>query len=678
MGTVGYMSPEQASGQNADYRSDQFSFGAIGYEMATGKKAFGRKTSAETLTAIIREDPEAISSLNPAVPAPVRWIIERCLAKDPDERFASTTDLARDLKSIRGHLSEASVATGSGSVAIAPRRRVPALAFAAVIGALAVLSGGLFWQGKFRKPPTPIYRRMTFQKGFILSGRFVPGGETAVYSAAWDGNPMRLFSVRSESPESSALAQPDAGILAISASGEMAIALGSHIVDGFIPEGTLARVPFSGGAPREVLEKVQGADWTPDGTQLAVVREEGGQDRLEFPIGKPLFQTPGWIGNIRFSPKGDRIAFIEHPARFDDGGSVDVVDLAGHVRKLSEGWSTVQGLAWSADGGEAWFTAAKEGVARSIFAVTVRRSERLVARAPGTMTLLDIARDGRILMSEDRYRNALVVHAPGHADRDLSLLDYSTLRDVSRDGTLVLFDESGQGGGPNYSIYIRKADGSPAVRLGDGAASAFSPDSSWVIATTTHFPRQLVLLPTRTGQPQSLPVDPLDHSRASFFPDGKKIAFTGIEGEKPARLFVQDLSGGKPRPVSPEGVGQARALVSPDGKLLVAQAPDRSLRFYPADGSASRPIAGSSPGDWPANWSADGRFLYVNRRGELPLRVFRIELATGRRELWKEISPADPSGFQDIGGFFSSADTSVYAYGYFLQSSDLYQLEGLK
>jgi Tol biopolymer transport system component len=216
------------------------------------------------------------------------------------------------------------------------------------------------------------------------------------------------------------------------------------------------------------------------------------------------------------------------------------------------------------------------------------------------------------------------------------------------------------------------------VRLGDGAASAFSPDSSWVVATTTNFPRQLILLPTRTGQPRSLPVDSLDHSRASFFPDGKRIAFTGIEGEKQAQLFVQDLSGGKPRPISAEGVGQARAMISPDEKLLVAQAPDRSLRFYPADGSASRPIAGSSPGDWPANWSADGRFLYVNRRGELPLRVFRIDLATGRRELWKEISPADPSGFQDIGGFFSSADTSVYAYGYFLQSSDLYQLEGLK
>jgi dipeptidyl aminopeptidase/acylaminoacyl peptidase len=227
-------------------------------------------------------------------------------------------------------------------------------------------------------------------------------------------------------------------------------------------------------------------------------------------------------------------------------------------------------------------------------------------------------------------------------------------------------------------VYIRKTDGSPAVRLGEGAASAFSPDSSWVIATTAHFPRQIVLLPTRTGQPRALAVDSFDHSRASSFPDGKKIVFTGIEAERPARLFVQDLSGGKPRPISPEGVGQARAMISPDGRLLAAQAPDRNLRLYEADGSASRPIAGSSVGDWPASWSGDGRFLYVYRRAELPLRIYRIELASGRRELWKEIVPPDPAGFQDVGGFSLSADTIVFAYVYYLQFSDLYQLEGLK
>ncbi len=646
--------------------------------MAAGKKAFGRNTSAETLAAIIREEPEAISTINPKVPAPVRWIIERCLAKDPEERFASTKDLARDLKSIRDHLSEASVVSGSVPTTMSRRRRVPLIAFAAVVGALAMLSAGLLLGKRLWKPAVPLYRRMTFQRGFILSGRFVPGGGTAVYSAAWDGNATRLFSVRAESPESSPLPQPDAGILAVSGSGEMAIALRSHIVDGFIPEGTLARVPFSGGAPREVMEKVQWADWSPDGSQLAVVRDEAGQNRLEFPIGKVLFHSPGWIGHIRFSPRGDRIAFIEHPARFDDGGSVDIVDLAGHVRKLSDGWSTIQGLAWSSDGSEVWFSAAREGTARSIFAVNESRRERLVARAPGTMTLLDIARDGRVLVSEDRYGNALILHAPGRADHDVSLLDYSTLRDLSRDGKLLLFDESGQGGGPNYSVYVRKTDGSPAVRLGDGAGTALSPDSSWVIATIGHFPRQLMLLPTGAGQPTALPVDSLDHSRASFFPDGKRIAFTGVEADKPARLFVQDLSGGKPRPISPEGIGQARALVNPDGRFLAAQGPDRTLRLYAADGSGSRPIAGSSEGDWPASWSPDGRFLYVYRRGELPLRIYRIELTTGRRELWKEIVPPDPSGYQDIGGFCMSADTSVYAYVYYLQFSDLYQLEGLK
>src|SRR6266540_2957618 len=121
LGTVGYMSAEQASGKPVDFRSDQFSFGVILYEMATGRRAFRRNTPVETLSAIIREDPEPIGSVNPQAPAPLRWIIERCLAKNPEDRYVSTRDLARDLASVRDHLAEMSL---SGiSVGVPPRRR---------------------------------------------------------------------------------------------------------------------------------------------------------------------------------------------------------------------------------------------------------------------------------------------------------------------------------------------------------------------------------------------------------------------------------------------------------------------------------------------------------------------------------------------------------------------------
>src|SRR5262249_43877269 len=137
LGTVGYMSPEQASGEVIDFRSDQFSFGSILYEMATGKQAFQKGTAVDTLSAILNEDPKPISETSPESPAPLRWIVERCLAKEPDDRYASSRDLARDLATVRDRLSETSVSRPSP--AAAPHRNpwrrmtMPALAVGGAI-----------------------------------------------------------------------------------------------------------------------------------------------------------------------------------------------------------------------------------------------------------------------------------------------------------------------------------------------------------------------------------------------------------------------------------------------------------------------------------------------------------------------------------------------------------------
>ncbi|MFN2385272.1 MAG: serine/threonine-protein kinase [Thermoanaerobaculia bacterium] len=181
MGTAGYMSPEQASGKIVDFRSDQFSLGSMLYEMATGKHAFARETKPETLTAIIRDDPEPIALLNPRLPAPLRWVIERCLAKEPKERYASTEDLARDLAHIRDHLSEASVVS-SPETAARPARR-PWLLGAAALAAAAVL--GLL-AGRFAGKPAslaPTFQRVTFRRGLVSNARFAADGQTVVYGA---------------------------------------------------------------------------------------------------------------------------------------------------------------------------------------------------------------------------------------------------------------------------------------------------------------------------------------------------------------------------------------------------------------------------------------------------------------------------------------------------------------
>ena len=301
--------------------------------MATGKRAFQRKTGAETLTAIIREEPEPLSQLAPKAPPPVRWIVERCLAKDPEERYASTKDLARDLKSVRDHLTETSFSGGLEAAAPARHRR-RVWAIPAVATLVAGLAAGFLLRG-FTSAGSDSrleLQRLTWARGAIRTARFAPDGQTIVYGASWDGLPLEIFSTRADSSESRSLGLGRADVLAVSSSSELAISLDRHYMFGYETVGTLARVPLAGGAPREVLETVEDADWSPDGKSLAVARQAGNRSRLEYPIGTVIHQAAGWINNVRVSPDGRMVAFIEHPQRGDNIGNVKVVDASGKVR----------------------------------------------------------------------------------------------------------------------------------------------------------------------------------------------------------------------------------------------------------------------------------------------------------------------------------------------------------
>jgi Tol biopolymer transport system component len=684
MGTAGYMSPEQAAGRAVDFRSDQFSFGSMLYEMATGQRAFERGTSAETLTAIIREEPAPVAQLNPRVPAPVRWIVERCLAKEPEERFGTTKDLARDLAAVRDHLSEAPVTAelSGATVAAVRRRRFPWAAVGAALVVAALIGFGAFTAGrKAGHTPPPSFRQLTFQRGQVLSARFAPDGQTVVYSAMWEGRPAEIFVARLDSPESRPFGLKRADVLAISSSGELAVSLNQAWAGAFERSGMLARIGITGGGtPREIQEDVQGASWTPDGKGFAVIRDVAGRSRIESPIGKVLYQTGGWLSDVRVSPKGDRVAFLEHPARGDDGGSVSIVDLSGEKTGLTGEFATEGGLAWSPDGREVWFTAAQVGGNRALWAVTPSGSQRLLMRVTGNLTLQDVSPDGKVLIAHDTLRSGILGEAPGaDKEKDLSWLDWSNVNALTPDGRRVVFSESGEGGGPGYSTYLRSLDGSPPVRLGDGTGYAISPDGNWVasiVGLTTG--GRLVLLPTGAGQPTPLPTEGLHAAGANFLPDGKHLLLTAAEKGHGMRLFLIPVTGGKPRAISPEGYRAVPGTISPDGRVVAVTGPDRKISLYPLEGGEPAPIAGLADLELPLGWTQDGRALYVYKRGEYPARVFRLDPATGKREFFKELTPPDPAGINTISPPQITPDGKAYVYSYNRILSDLFLAEGVR
>ena len=679
LGTVGYMSPEQASGQLVDFRSDQFSFGSILYEMITGRRAFERPTKPETLAAIIREDPEPIATLNPRVPAPLRWIVERCHAKEAKNRYASTDDLARDLTLLREHLSEVG-GLASGPEAARPRRGLVRWVVAGA-GVLAIGLLGNLAASRSRGPAEPPrFRQLTFRNGHVESARFALNEQTVVYAANWDGKPIEIFLGRTESPEFRPFGMPGVDILAVSKSGEMALSLNRRWFEPFKLVGTLARMGVASvGAPREVLEDVFWADWSPDGRDLAIVREVEGLSRLEYPIGKALYEEPaGFLSHPRVSRDGRLVAFLEHPAVADDRGGVGVVDRAGNKKSLVRGFAAVWGLAWSPDGSEVWFTGAPAGIARALYAVDLSGRLRVLARVAGSVRLDDVAASGRVLLTHQHIKQHLVALGPGDSrERDLSWLDYSLAEAISPDGRAVLFNEGGEGGGPGYSAFLRRTDGSPAVRLGEGIPLAFSPDGKWALAIVHEAAApSFVLYPTGAGEPRPLPNDGLRVIGGTFMPDGKRILLWAREEGHRVRLYLQDLAGGKPRAISPEGFRGYAGGVSPDGKFVTVIGPEDGIFLYPIEGGEPRKLATLTEDDAPGGWTADGRYLYVIGPLTRPRRVDRLEVATSKRELWKELMPDDPDG--SATAIRLTPDGRHYAYTYMRDESDLFLVEGIR
>lgn len=557
------------------------------------------------------------------------------------------------------------------------RRRWVLQAASAIAVAGILLAFGVLLGRRTVRSHAPEFQRLTVRHGTVYSARFAPDGHNVIYSASWDGTPAEIFATDVNFTGTRSLGLPGTALLAVSSSGEMAVEQPPSPRFMLTLRGTLGQVPLTGGSPRQIAENVDWADWSPDGKTLAIVRDEAGKQRLEFPVGHVLYETTGWVGHPRVSPKGDQVAFLDHPNYKDDRGVVSVIDLAGHKKVLSSGWESEEGLAWSPRGNEVWFSATETGLQRRIYAADLAGHVRLAFRAPGGVTLQDIAPDGRLLLTRDEQRAGIMGLAPGASrERDLSWLDWSLPTDISPDGNTVLFDEQGEQVGPSYTVATRDMRGSPPVPLGEGMSGGFSPDGKWAIATVDY--AQLMLLPTGVGTARRIDrggIQQYGHP-VRWLSDGKRIIFYGNLPGQQVRCFIQNIDGGQPHPVTPEGVGGCHA--SPDGKWIATKAlSSNEGRLYPVDGGESQSIPGLLPGENFA-WTSDSKFMYVYQWKQSSMKIYRLNIETGQRQLFKEVTPVDTAGLCDLSNILLSADGRAYVYGYTRLLSDLYLVKGLQ
>ena len=688
LGTVGYMSPEQVRGKDADARADLFSFGAVLYEMVSGLRAFKGDSSADILSAILKEEPPDLIEVNASVSPALDRIVRHCLEKNPAERFQSAHDLAFDLETL------SSISRSSKELPLPPLPKTRVWLWPVVAVLLLALAGAAFFLGHSRRAGSmPVFHQLTHRTGTIYGARFTTDGNSVLYSAAWEDSPVELFTSRADSVEPRTVA-PKTLLAAVSSKNQLAVLLEPRLVAAgsvSLPDGTLAVLPLEGGAARPVLPHVNYADWTPDGSELAVIRAVPNvsisSNMLQFPIDTTIYTPPrGWISHVRFSPDGKYLAIQEHIPSGDDGKLI-ILDRTGKKIAESPHYDSINSLAWSSNE-EVWFTATPGDDSRSVRAMNLRGQVRDVYRAPEDLTLYDIAADGRVLLTGDNSHLLLMGGMAGSPDKDLTWLGWSLAAGISDDGSTVLFGESGPAVGGKGVAFVRKLDrNSPALALGAGLATAISPDGNWVATLDLNVPPNVVLLPTGVGKPVQLTSNGWEYTRSMhWMPDSSALVVNAVQpGHKP-RVYLIDVKSKQMQPVLPEGI--RGGLPSPDGKLLLGGDGDGDIRkTYNLKGEVVATVAqvGESSAKLPQldareavdRWSADGKSLFIWNYSGVP-RLDRLEIATGKRSPMYSTIPPDSSGIVNFTYCRASADGKAHVCSAHRLLSGLFVVKGLR
>ncbi len=639
VGTVSYMAPEQLRGRPVDQRTDLFALGTLFQELLTGEPAFPGETVADRMAAILSKTPEPLPAAVEAALPGLGMLIRRCLEKRPENRFESAKDLAWALDALED----------------AARTRGPAAS-----------------------PPEELQiRQLSFREGAISTARFAPDGRTVVYRASWEGGPWQMYLTRTDNLDYQPLRLGTAQLFAVSANAELAIGLDPRDQGGFVWLHTLARVSMLGGTPRELARDVYMADWSPDGRSIAAIREEKGRFRIEYPVGQVIYETTHWMSQIRVSPDDRRLAFFEHPFGGDNGGDLVVFERGAGPRVLVRNLTTATALAWHSPS-ELWFSAIVPGRTEGmIWAASLEGRLRKVHQTLGWPDIQDRSRQGQALVMQLRPRLRMQAGTRGSNERiELSWLDWSLTRDLSPDGTLALFDETGPGNPYGCSIFVRSVRGEPAVRITEGFAHAFMPGGE--LLTSDADRTKLYLNPLGVGEQTVIDTGGLRVHYARPFPDGRSlIAIANPPGETP-RLYRIRVPEGTYEVFSPYPVAMACPYPSPSGDRVVMLQADLSLAVFPLDGSEPRPVPGIRSDERVCAWAPDGSAIFVFQKGKISGRVDRIALETGAREEWMHIEPMTRSG---AGGFVHirlSEDCERYVASFAQFVNDLFLVDGLR
>lgn len=653
LGTIGYMAPEQVRGGAVDERTDIFALGAVLYEMLCGRAPFARGNRAETLAAILRDDPEP---LPPTVAPALRRIVTRCLEKTPAERYQSANDLALTLEAV-----------ADGTETEQRWRAVPrARPWLRQVAAGLVAAGLLTWLGwvvRSRVAPAgpadgPSFVRVTYRRGSVFEGRFRPGSEAVVIGAAWEGRPPDVYEIIPGSRDARPLGPAPALPLALSTSGEMAVLLAPEFPLRASHPGQLA-VAAPSGAPRIIADGVSSADWGPDGRTLALARIEAGQSIIEWPAGQRLAERSRRVTSLRVSPDGEYIAWIEGDTE------VMLATRDGQVRRIASAAPSPGGLAWAAGGREVWFTAGRTSSLGDleIRAVSLDGNWRQVLSVPGGVRLLDIAPDGRVLLTHTRETVELHLE-DGQQRFDLGWFTSSQLVDLSDDGRWVLFSEDGPSG---FDLYLRSRDGRAAVKLIDGLrtpAARLSPDASRLVVTAND--GRLALVPVGAGNQTSWPVA---GTARAWFPDGRRVL---VLREGQVSIAAPD----EPERVI-EGLRCAGIPVLSNRGDAVACGSGQAIAIATIGGAVRQISIRTGVGQL-IGWRADDRMLFGFSPGAIPQSVQGIDLGSGEMSDIRRITVPDAAGAWRIRPVRVTPDGRTIAYSVSRQLDDVYVYTGLR